>query len=169
MSVFTRLSTQMTNRDATPRVTNNPAAVAGALRGFCATLETVNADSIASIYRMVQVPSNAVMHSLRIYSDDVGTTAAADVGLYDTVENGGAVVDQDFFASAVDIHSGALNGVDILYEAATSGADISDMEKPLWTQLGLATDPKKNYDICLTLTAAADAAATVALKGSYAQ
>lgn len=169
MAVVVRLSTQMTNRDSLPRVTSNPGAVCGMLRGFAASLETVSGDSIGSTYRLAQVPSNAVMHSLRLYSDDVGTTTIADIGLYDTTENGGAVVSQALFASAVVINAGALNGTDVLYEAVTSGADISDMEKAVWQQLGLATDPKKNYDVVMTLTAAADAAATVAVKGSFAQ
>lgn len=168
MGVVARLSTQMTNRDAVPRVTNNPGAVAGMLRGFAATLETVSGDSIASTYRLAQVPSNAVMHSLRVYSDDLGTTTVADFGLYDTTENGGAVVSQTFFASAVVLNAGALNGVDILYEAATAGAELPDMEKAIWQQLGLTSDPKKNYDIVATLTAACDGAGTLAVKGTYA-
>jgi len=168
MGVVNRLSTQLTNRDAVPRVTNNPGTVAGMLRGFAATLETVSGDSATSTYRLARVPSNAVMHSLRVYSDDIGTTTAADFGLYDTTENGGAVVSQSLFASAVVLNAGALNGTDILYEAATAGADISDMEKPLWQQLGLSADPKKNYDIVATLTGAADAAATLSIKGTYA-
>lgn len=170
MSVVTRKSTQITNRDASPRVINNPATTKGDMKGFCATLETVSGDSINSVYVLASIPSNASMHSLRLYSDDIGTTTVGDIGLYDTTENGGGVVDQDFFASAVNMNAGALNGSDIIHEAANAGTnDISDVEKPLWQQLGLAADPKKWYDVCVTLTAAADAAATVTLKGQYAQ
>jgi hypothetical protein len=167
MAVVESKSTQITNRDATPRVMNNPGSVAGVIRGFAATLEAGNGDSIGSKYRMARVPSNAFMHSLRLYCDDLGTTTVADIGLYDTSDNGGAVVDADFFASAVVMNAGALNGSDILHEAATV-YDIDKVEKPLWQCLGLASDPKKDYDVVLTLTAACDGAGTVTLKGTYA-
>lgn len=166
MAVANRKSGVITNRDATPRVVNNAPAAGGMLRGFTGTLETVSGDDIASVYRFGQVPSNAIMMSLRVYSDDVGTTTIADFGLYQTTDNGGAVVDADFFASAVSLKDGALNGTDILHESAVFDPD--DVEKPLWSALGLSSDPCIMYDVAATLTAAADAAATVSLKGSYA-
>lgn len=166
MGVANRKSGTITNRDSVPRVANNPGAAAGMLRGFLGTLESVSGDDIASTYRMGRVPSRACMHALRLYSDDNGTTTVADIGLYRTTEDGGAVVDADFFASAVNLNAGALNGTDILHESGIF--TLENSEKPLWQALGLAVDPCVDYDVAFTLTAASDAAATLALKGQYA-
>jgi hypothetical protein len=166
MAVAERKSGQISNRDAVPRIMTTAAAVAAMIRGFVATVETVSGDSVNSVYRFTRVPSNAVMHTLRVYTDDIGTTGVGDIGLYDTTDNGGGVVDADFFSSAVNMNAGALNGADIIHESAV--LDLDKIEKPIWQVLGLANDPKKEYDICVTLTGAADAAGTIALKGTYA-
>lgn len=168
MAVANRKSTGITNRDATPRTMNNPGQFGGMLRAAVGTLESVSGDDIASTYRLMQVPSNAVMHMLRVYCDDIGTTTIADFGIYRTTADGGAVVDADVFASAVSLKDGALNGTDILHEAAGTNWGLEDAETPLWQALGLSSDPCVMYDIVATLTAAADAAATLTGRAYYA-
>jgi hypothetical protein len=128
-----------------------------------ATADITSGDSIASTYRMFRVPSNAVMTDLKIYSPDIGTTTIADIGLY--AADGGAVVDADFFASALSLKDGALNGTDVLHEAAVF--TIANSGKELWSALALTSDPGVFYDVTLTLTAAADATGTVKLLGRY--
>lgn len=167
MAVVTRKSGPITNRDATPRVPNNPALGGALLREVVGTLESVSGNDIASIYIMCQVPSNARISQILLYCDDVGSTTIADIGLYQTTENGGAVVDADFFGSAVSLKDGALNGTDVTHESTVFDPD--DIEKMLWEALGLSTDPKIMYDVALTLTAASDAAATISLKVRYVQ
>lgn len=158
MAVVERLSGVITDRDASPRVKIQP-YLEGRLKEVCGTLETVSGDSIGSTYRLFQVPSNARISQLLLYSDDIGTTTIADFGIYQTTANGGAVVDADFFGSAVSLKDGALNGSDITHESAIFG--LEDMEKPLWEALGLSADSNRFYDVVATLTAAADAAATL--------
>jgi hypothetical protein len=114
---------------------------------------------------MFRVPSNAVMTDLRIYSPDIGTTTISDIGLYRTAKDGGAVQDADFFASALSLKDGALNGVDVLHEAAVF--TIANSGKELWEALALTSDPSVFYDVAFTLTAAADATGTVKLIGRY--
>lgn len=168
MAVADRLSGPITNRDAVPRVTNNAAVAAGQVRAFVGKILTVATDDIASTYRFATVPSSAVMHSLRLYSPDIGSSAAAaDVGLYRTTRDGSAVVDADFFAAAINLNAGAVNGQDCLL--GTSGFPLSEMEMPLWQALGLTEDPKIDYDICLTATGAIDAAVNMVLRGTYAR
>jgi hypothetical protein len=166
MAVVTTKSGSITNRDASPKVLNNPAVSGANLKGFVGTLESVSGDSIASKYIFGSIPSNAVVHQLRLYCDDVGTTTIADIGLYRTTVDGGAVVDADFFGSAVSLKDGAINGTDITHESAVFDPD--DAEKPLWQALGLSADPCVMYDVVATLTAASDAAGTITLKGIYA-
>ena len=163
MAVVAVKSTLITNADATPVVLNSP-RVDGAFEHVkVATAAITSGDDIASTYRMFRVPSNAVVTDLRIYSPDIGTTTIADIGLY--AADGGAVVDANFFADALSLKDGALNGVDVLHEAAVF--TIANSGKELWDALGLTSDPSVFYDVALTLTAAADATATVKLIGRY--
>lgn len=156
----------ITNRDASPQVKNNSSLEAGMLKSSVGTVEMTTASDAGSTYRFFQVPSNARVDQLLLYADDVGTTGAIDIGVYQTAANGGAVVDADFFASAVDINAAALNGVDVTHESGVY--NIDDVEKPLWSALGLSADPCIFYDIVATSTAAASAGGTLSLKGQYA-
>ena len=165
MAVVAVKSTLITNADATPAVLNSPRVDGGFERIEVATAAITSGDSIASTYRMFRVPSNAVMTDLRIYSPDIGTTTISDIGLYRTAKDGGAVQDADFFASALSLKDGALNGTDVLHEAAVFTIDNSGKE--LWEALGLTSDPAVFYDVAFTLTAAADATGTVKLIGRY--
>jgi hypothetical protein len=165
MAVVAVKSTLITNADATPAVLNSPRVDGGFERIEVATAAITSGDSIASTYRMFRVPSNAVMTDLRIYSPDIGTTTISDIGLYRTAKDGGAVQDADFFASALSLKDGALNGTDVLHEAAVFTIDNSGKE--LWEALGLTSDPSVFYDVAFTLTAAADATGTVKLIGRY--
>ncbi len=165
MAVVAVKSTLITNADATPVVLNSPRVDGGFERIEVATAAITSGDSIASTYRMFRVPSNAVMTDLRIYSPVIGTTTISDIGLYRTAKDGGAVQDADFFASALSLKDGALNGTDVLHEAAVFTIDNSGKE--LWEALGLTSDPAVFYDVALTLTAAADATGTVKLIGRY--
>jgi len=165
MAVEAVKSTLITNADATPVVLNNPRVDGSFERIEVATVAVTNADSVASTYRMFRVPSNAVMTDLRIYSPDIGTTTITDIGLYRTAKDGGAVVDADFFASALSLKDGALNGVDVLHEAAVF--TIANSGKELWDALTLTSDPSVFYDVTMTLTGAADATGTVKLIGRY--
>ena len=164
MAVENLLSGGITNRDATPRVKNN-SLIEGRMRAAAGTVEVSASASISSTYRFFQIPSNCRVDQILLYSDDLGTTGLTDIGIYQTTENGGAVVDADFFASAVDVKTAALNGSDVTHE---SGAyDIDDVEKPLWQALGLSADPCRAYDVVATLTEAASAGGTMSLKCRY--
>lgn len=154
----------ITNRDATPQVKNNSALEAGMMKACVGTVEMTTADA-GSTYRMFEVPSNCRVDQLLLYCDDVGNAGAIDIGVYQTTANGGAVVDADFFASAVDINTAALNGSDVTHESGVY--NIDDVEKPLWQALGLSSDPGIFYDIVLTSTTAAGTGGTVSLKGYY--
>ena len=165
MAVVAVKSTLVTNADALPAVLNSPRVDGGFERIEVATAAITSGDSIASTYRMFRVPSNAVMTDLRIYSPDIGTTTISDIGLYRTAKDGGAVQDADFFASALSLKDGALNGSDVLHEAAVF--TIANSGKELWEALALTSDPNVFYDVAFTLTAAADATGTVKLIGRY--
>jgi hypothetical protein len=163
MAVEFRKSSLVTNADAVPAVLNNPRVDGGHERTKVATISVVNADSIGSVLRLFRVPSNAVVTDLRVYCPAIAG-AVTDIGLYRTAKDGGAVVDADFFASAQALTS-ALNGTDVLHEAAVF--TIANSGKELWDALSLTSDPSVFYDVAMTLTGAATATGTVKVLGRY--
>lgn len=166
MAVVAVKSAQVTNRDASPRVFNNGRTVAGVKRVVLDQVAIANGDSVASTYRIGQIPSRAVVLAVRVTCPDIGTTTTADVGLYRTTADGGALVDADFFGSAVSLSGGALTKSDITLESTV--VSVANAAKAVWENLGLATDPSVDYDVVLTLTGAADAAGNVLVEVEYA-
>lgn len=128
-------------------------------------VEIANGDSIASILRVVTVPSAARVVRLSIRITGTITTAAGDIGLYKAPAHGGAVADVDLFATAQALSSAIATWTDITNESTTITATLA--EKRLWELLGLTADPGIDYDIAITLTAAAGAAGQVALMVEY--
>jgi hypothetical protein len=164
MAVVTVKSTQITNRDASPRVLNNAYQAGGAKKTACGTVSIANGDSIASRYVHCTIPSNARISSVRKTHPDIGTTTAGDIGLYKTTQDGSAVVDADFFSAASVFNAGAVLATEVGFGNVLSAANA---EKRVWEALGLTADPKISYDVCTTLTAAADAAGTLFLDVDY--
>ena len=158
-------STAITNADATPPVAN-PRHLQGHLFEAVGTVEAGAGDT-SSTYRMVRVPSWCRISEIQLFSDDVGAAGAVDIGIYQIAANGGAVVDADCFASAVDVNTAALNGSIVTYEAGLSTAQIDDIEKQLWEQLGLSSDPKRYYDIVLTPSTGLGTGGTLSLRVRY--
>lgn len=165
MAVVNTKSTSITNLDAGDL--NPDYKSRGVLREAVDTLETANGDSIGSTYRTVRLWSGWRVSDVIIDSDDIGTTTAADIGLYRTAADGGAVVNAAFFASALVLNAGALSGQNVTHESGV--VDIANKGKRLWEQLGLTADPGLWYDLALTLTAAADAAGTITTRVRFAE
>lgn len=155
-------STTITNLDAAQVVRAKAFANGGVLKEWIETIETVNGDSIGSTYRFFRVPSSLRVSELLVDADDIGTTTAADIGLYKTAADGGAVVSAAFFASALVLNAGAIANSQAAHESAT--VDLPNYGKRLWEQLGLTADPQIYYDVVATLTGAADAAGTITLR-----
>lgn len=166
MAVVTLKSDYVTNADDTP-VTLNPSYQNGTLREQIATDEITSGDSSTSTFRMLRVFSGWRVSDLIVDSDDMGTTTAGDVGLYRTAQDGGAVVDADFFASALSLSGGALSNQNITHESAV--VDVANKHKRLWEQLGLTTDPGVWYDVTLTLTANCDGTGTLTMRCRYVE
>lgn len=164
MAVVTVKSTQITNRDATPRVINNSRITNGDVRHARDVATITSGDSATSKYIMFSVPSRAVPVSLRISSPDIGTTTTADLGLYRTTADGGAVVDADFFTAAKVLNAGALAKSESLNGNIIS---LTNSLKPIWELLALTTDPNIDYDVVMTLVGAADGTGLVLLELDY--
>lgn len=157
----TRKSTQITNRDASPAVINNPNSgpVNRAVSAF-GKLTAVASDASGDIYRLFEVPTNIRVDSVRLWCAALAGSTAGDVGVYRNIRDGGAVVDADFFASAQSFAS-AVNGTEISNESTVY--TIAKREQPLWQAVGLTSDPGGTFDICITLTATVNTGGDIGL------
>lgn len=158
-------SAAITNRDATPPVLTT--GQGGFVRRVWGTAEAAAAGDAGSTYRLCEIPSNARAIRVVLTTDDLGTTATLDVGLYQNTANGGAVVDADFFASAIDANTAAVAETMVTHEANSTGYNRDDIEKPLWEALGLSSDPGRTYDVVVTSAGDIDAAGTITLIVDY--
>jgi hypothetical protein len=150
MAVEALKSASITNDDATPIVLNT------AGQGAPAGLQVIDdykapsaSASVGSTYRIVRVPTTAKIKVITLESEAQGA-GKVDVGVY--APNGGAVVDADFFASAVDL-AAAVTPTDITNESGTYTVD--KRSQPLWQAVGASTDPGGFYDIVLTVVTTA--------------
>lgn len=163
MAVVTVKSTAITNRDATPRVHNSDYLEGGVNRMSIAAVAVTTGDTSTSKYILAKIPSSARLSAISLFSDDMGSQTTLDFGLWDTTDNGSAVVSATLFASAYDVHSGAVNGTNILF----SNLAISNAEKRVWELLALAADPGKDYDLVARVATTSDAGGNLTVHVSY--
>jgi hypothetical protein len=160
-------SQSITNRNAQPRVLNNARLTGSVLMSATERVTMANdaGHGVGTVHRLFELPSNAVISRVFFSAPDIGTTTAADVGLYRTTADGAAVVDADFFASAQALNAGPYDNVDITRESTVITA--ANRHQPIWQILGLSADPQVRYDVALTMTGAADAAGSVDVTVQY--
>ena len=144
----------VTNREAVPAVLNSPGAGAKArmvqVAGYYASVPA--SLSATSIIRMVEVPSNAVITSVKVWSG-AQTAGKFNVGLYNTNKNGGALViaaSDSFFTTDLDCSS-AVAGTECVFGTGTSGNSRLGMTQPIWQAVALGADPGGEFDVSLTV------------------
>ena len=157
-------STIISNRAATPRVANDPWTNAQVKTTGIGQLEVSTAEDATDILTFCIIPSNAVVRQVLLSCDAVAVGGAMDIGLYQTADNGGAVVDADFFASA-QVVTTALSNSDVTHESGIYG--IEDKDKPIWEALGLSADPQISYVVAGTITTDMGGAGTLTLEVLY--
>jgi hypothetical protein len=157
-------STLVSNLAAIPRVRNDPWNDARLKSTGVGILEVSTAEDAGDILRFVRIRSNAAVRAVFLSCDAVASAGAVNVGLYQTLENGGAVVDADFFASA-QVVTTALARSNIAHESGVYG--IEDLDKPIWEALGLTADPGIAYDVAATVTTDMGGAGTLCLEVLY--
>ena len=150
MAVVNRNSTAISNETATPSIANSPPFAAGFVRQVVGSVAAAADDSATSIGRVLRIPSNACVSAVLLSCADATTAGNIDVGVYQTSENGGAVVDADFFASLFALTNGPYSNTDITFESGEY--TYAEADTPLWQALGLTADPLRDYDIAYTIT-----------------
>lgn len=157
-------STLISNRAATPRVANDPWNDAKLKTTGVGIVEVSTATDTGDKIRFVRIRSNALIKDVILSCDAVATGGAIDIGVYRTDDDGGAVVDADFFASA-QVVTTALKLSNVTHESGVYG--IEDRDKPLWEALGLSADSQVWYDIVGTVTTDMGGAGTLCLEVNY--
>lgn len=162
MAVVDLLSTQITAKEAGENI--NPELSSNALLETVAVITPAADDTIASTYRVMRVPSNARVSSLEITAADATTGGAINVGIAYNNDHidpdiAGDIVDEDFFASALDLTGGPLANLDITFESGVY--TLANTEKALWEALGLAEDPRVEFDVLVVVTTTFNGGPTV--------
>tara|TARA_R110002096_G_C14156362_1_gene684506 strand:- start:34 stop:540 length:507 start_codon:yes stop_codon:yes gene_type:complete len=100
--------------------------------------------------RMLTLKSTDRLYELWLCGNGAGSAGATDVGIYTAGElHAGAVVDQDFFGSAIASPSTAA-GADVFAEATAANTVLRGL--PMWQIAGASSDPGGYYDIALDPT-----------------
>ena len=176
MSVVNLKSTVITNRDATPKVLTDSYLAGGILEEVQGSVKTANNDTAGSVYRLVQVPSNARLSSLIWQSDALGSGCIVDVAVWypTVVPIGGG----NFLTSTSNalIISSSIFATGLTAPAANALTDITNQstnysiplqETPLWNVLGLTADPEVDFDIGFSVRVATATAGYIGLKCRY--
>lgn len=157
MGTSTLKSVPITNLDATPVV---PMTTGEGSQGVLRTVEgfvtTVAADAAGSTYRLVRVPTRAILKDC-IFRAEAQGAGKVQLSVYysdSTVDgtpsgNQGIVVPSTgagFISDDIDCAS-AVTAVDKLGGGAAPGWNMSMHNTQLWSALGLATDPGGFFDI----------------------
>ena len=163
MTIEALKTTAITNLDATPavRTTNYGARSEKAFGSILAT----TAYTVGSTYRLVRLPSNAVLQALSFWLDAAVTTFTGDVTLYysdqsaDGTDSSSGLVTAHVIATAyafaavttpTDVFLGGnIKGANVWTATPTAGT----YGDPLWKLAALASDPGGFMDVTIVTTA----------------
>lgn len=129
------------------------------------TFEIAAADDDGSKYRLFSINSQNVIFQLHLVHDGITGGTDYDIGLYETVENGGGVVDADLFADGISLATATAANA---YKDGLVTIDKANLAKSIAELLSLSRDPNKEYDVVLTANTVGTAAGTVTVKAIIA-
>ena len=114
---------------------------------------------------LARVPVDAVITSIQLAFDDLGTSAPADLGFYEGGSAGADAVDIDAIASAIAMGTAQATLAEYRFEAA----DHSTATQRAWELAGLSERPSYgNFDLVLTFgTVSGGAVGDVTFKLEY--
>lgn len=158
------LSSVITNLQSKPVVAAQSWEQRAPLLVSIGSVEAAAAQAANDVLRFFRISSSERLVDLLLQNDTAATAGNIHIGLHRTTADGGAVVDADFFATAVAITTGRVVPTSILFEA--TGANIDKWHKRIWELLGLTTDPMIVYDLTATVSTLfnAGAAMTIAIE-----
>lgn len=137
------LSTSVTAKESNGQI-DTPEAP-GELREIAGVVSPAADQADTDTLHFFRLPSNAIISQVLLTAAVATTAGAINIGVYETEENGGAAVDADLFASALDLSAAANSNADVTYESGEFTP--AESETRLWEILGLSSDPGKEYDV----------------------
>ena len=143
----------------------NPAQMQGmSVFGFCETFEIATADSDGSVYRIADLPGNAILTQLLLNCDALTSGTDYDVGLYKSGVSG-AAIDKDVFLDGEDISGGHAIGSE---QDAMEDVAMENLTKKIYEHAGHTVSTKHdNYCLALTGNTVGSAGGTVTIRGQY--
>lgn len=180
MSVFTVKSKVIANRDSTPPLLSNPEVAQGVLKAVFGAENTGNfgtdLGAAGTAIKLVTVPSNARLQTLEYSHGDLGTSTLDIAVFYPTaIPQGGQNTPASSLAGTcagttvfvsnlqgVDTSLGWTNGLGV---AATP--TLQNTMKPLWSLIGLTTDPGLDFDLGFSIRVAVVQNGYVGLRATY--
>jgi hypothetical protein len=144
MAIVTQRSTALNNQTG-----GNPTRLEGGRhRSQAAVVPVTAGDSIGSVYKLARVLTQWRFLSLRMFTS--GTPGGGiGLGLYQTDDNGGSVINQSIYTTSASLNSGTNTGLDLIF--ATRSPAL--YENQIWQDAGFTGDPRRALDLCMTLTA----------------
>lgn len=178
MGVVTLKSTALTNRDAVPKVLTDPFIAGGVVSQAYGYVFTGAADSAASNYKLVSVPSNCRLSSLSMINGALGSGCVLDVavwypttvpqggGAFLAASLGGTLIGSSNFTTAIVGNTTNTTPSELVVTTNTlQGPNYQEM--PLWQMLNLASDPETAFDIGFSVRIAVASAGYIGLKATY--
>ena len=127
--------------------------------------EVAVADSDGSIYRLFRVNGNMIPVRIDINCDAITGATSYDLGLYDTLENGGVVKDKDILMAAANISAGKAIGSE---QNGMASLTIANIGKEVYELAGDANvTPEMEYDLALTANTVGSGTGTVAIRAIF--
>lgn len=134
-------STQITNADDLDTLEQQ--GVHGKERTTFATYAAAGAIADNDVILMAELPVDAKITSIRMFSDDLGTTGDLNLGLYPgrgsgvTITSATDAVDEDALATAIDVNAAATANVEVRFEVK----DHNTIADKVWEIGGLSSRP----------------------------
>jgi len=142
-----------------------PGARGGKVVILAGTFETVATDSAGSKYRLAKLSGDLVPIQLELNSDSIAGTDDLDIGLYETLEKGGAVKDADYYLDGGDFTGGKAIGSE---QNGLADIPVADLGKTVAVNAGdTVATPAMEYDLVLTSNNAVTGAGTISWRGVF--
>jgi len=118
-------------------------------------------DSATSIYRIAEIPSNYVPVGGEITCDALTGLDDVDLGLYETEEHGGGVLDVDALVDGGDLTSALAPGSGL---SPISAVTIANQDAALHSLVSDVCSERQSYVLALTINKDAAATGVVCVK-----
>lgn len=165
MAVVNTKTNIITAMDASPVQVVNVTDATGRLRVIASTLEVGTTDSANSVFRFARLFHNWSIKHIWVYNDAQAGFTSADIGLYRTAADGGAVVDVDAYAAAVTMATARTSGV--MYDAAYTTRNIDKVQNRVWQDASATAETGLWYDLCITANTIGSAGGTITVIVEY--